>query len=168
MEQEERWCTWTSSDWSRTEDRRWRYSGSSKVGSWFIEYTISRFWLDSNYVRSQPLTWPRMSTQLVVFLFGIPDINRVSSIESLGVTVSDSLTTSPHLAHKAFRLCEYFGHTAWQLAQFTWSSMRSLLRSSPTPRHHGGALRRLRIVNDWKRSFVAASVLKITLLSTCL
>ena len=48
-----------------------------------------------------------------------------------------SCTTSSHLAHKSFRPCEYFGHTAWQLAQFTWS----LLRSSPTPRHHGGTLR---------------------------
>jgi len=36
------------------------------------------------------------------------------------------------------------------------------------PRHHGGALRRLRIVNDWKRSFVAASVLDFALLSTSL
>ena len=32
-----------------------------------------------------------------------------------------------HLAHKAFRPCEYFGHTAWQPAQFTWSSSEAHL-----------------------------------------
>ena len=64
--------------------------------------------------------------------------------------------------------CEYFGHTAWQPAQFTWSSMPSLLRSSPMLHHRGGALQRPRIVNDWQRSFVAASILDFAILITCL
>ena len=76
--------------------------------------------------------------------------------------------TSSHLAHKAFRPCKYFGHTAWQPAQFTWSSIPSLLRSSPMPRHRGWALQCPRIVNDWQRSFVAASVLDFAILITSL
>jgi len=43
--------------------------------------------------------------------------------------------------------------------------MPSSLLSSPTPHHRGGALRLL-IVNDWKRSFVAASVLDFALVVT--
>ena len=55
-----------------------------------------------------------------------------------------------------------------RIAQFTWSSMPSLLRSSPMPRHRGGALQRPRIVNGWQRSFVAASALDFAILITCL
>jgi len=80
----------------------------------------------------------------------------------------DMSTTLSHFVHKSFRPCEYYGHMAWQPAVYTWFSTPLSLRNSPTLHHRGRPLRRPRIVNDWKRSFVAASVLDFALLITYL
>jgi len=156
------------------EHRRAQYHSQSE--QFFVYYRCIS--LSENWSRRNNLTLNRSKSQEIIFTDRrrkrsiqhpplLPDIQRVSSIKILGVTVSDSLSVS-HLVHKAFRPCEYFGHMAWQPALYTCLSTPSSLRNSPTLHHHGGALRRPRIVNDWKRSFVAASVLDFALLITCL
>ena len=58
--------------------------------------------------------------------------------------------------------------TRFELSRRRDSSYLSATGRNPGLHHRGGALRRPRIVNDWKRSFVAASVLDFALLITCL